>query len=272
MPLLFGILTALVLATSTWIGFKNQKEYEKQIQARIFQEKDFAARVKDLDKLTADWEDTIKRKETLIAENEVLTDEIAELESKITAIKAEIAQKDAKKKQLEAEVLAATEVMDKVGGVRALVPKIRGLRSDIAALEAEIEEGNTTLSNLKQTKADTEASIAKNEERVEFETTGKSQPFLSTTIKTVYASWGFVTLNGGDIQGVVPGSTLSVMRGDDVVAKLKVTTVEPNRAAADIMVESMAADVILMGGDKVVPEAIPAPAPEPAPEKKVTAN
>ncbi len=266
MPLLFGILTALVLAISTWIGYKNQAEYKKQIQDRIKQEGLYEKEEKKLQERTAEWLETIKQKEDLIAANKVLTEEIAALESKIAEIKAEIARKDAQKKQLEAEVLAANEVMDKVGGVRALVPKIRGLRSDIATLEAEIEAGNTSLSNLKQTKADTQASIEQNEQRVEFETTGKSQPFLSTTIKTVYSSWGFVTLNGGDVQGVVPGSILSVVRGDDVVAKLKVTTVEPNRAAADIVLDSMAADVILMGGDKVVPEATPEL------DKKVTAN
>jgi predicted nucleic acid-binding Zn-ribbon protein len=269
MPLLFGILTALVLAISTWIGIKNQAEYKKQIGYRQVEEVRFDKEVKKLKMRTDEWLATIDAKEVLIASNVKLTDEIATLESSIAAIKSEIAQKEAKKKQLEMEVAAATEVMDKVGGVRALVPKIRGLRSDIATLKSQIEEGNATLSNLKQEKADTRASITVNEERVEFETTGKSQPFLSTSIKTVYSSWGFVTLNGGDIQGVVPGSTLSVVRGDEVVAKLKVTTVEPNRAAADILIESIATDVILMGGDKVVAESITDPVD---PAKKVTAN
>lgn len=266
MPLLFGILTAVVLAVSTWIGYKNQAEYKNQIELRKVEERNFDKEVENLKVATKKWNEAIELKEGLIADNKVLTTEIAELESQIREVKSEIAQKESKKRQLEAEVLAATEVMDKVGGVRALVPKIKGLRADIATLEADIESGNTTLSNLKQTKADTETSIAKNEERVEFETTGKSQPFLSTTIKTVYSSWGFVTLNGGDIQGVVPGSTLVVVRGGDTVAKLKVTTVEPNRAAADIILDSIAADVILMGGDKVVPDVLPEPV------KNVTAN
>jgi cell division septum initiation protein DivIVA len=269
MPLLFGILTALVLAISTWIGYKNQAEYKIQIGFRQVEERNYAREVKTLTKRTDEWLATIAAKEVLIASNVVLVEEIAVLESKIAELKSEIAQKKSRKIQLEAEVAAAKAVFDKVGGVRAIVPKIKGLRSDIASLETEIEEGNAKLSNLKQTKSDTQATIVVNEQRVEYETSGISQPFLKTTIKTVYTTWGFVTLNGGEIQGVVPGSTLAVMRGDEVVAKLKVTTVEPNRAAADILRETLGADVTLRGGDKVVPLATAKPAD---PAKKVTAN
>lgn len=269
MPLLFGILTALVLTISAWIGFKNQTEYEKQIVDRQTEEANLEREVKFLKKRTDDWLATKAEKEELMAANVVLSEEIATLESKIEEIKSEIAQKKSRKTQLAAEVAASKAVFDKVGGVRAIVPKIKGLRSDIASLTAEIEEGNATLRSLKQSKSDTQASIVVNEERVEFETSGKSQPFLSTTIKTVYSSWGFVTLNGGDIQGVVPGSALAVVRGDEVVAKLKVTTVEPNRAAADILRESLGADIFLRAGDKVVAMSSAKPAD---PAKKVTAN
>lgn len=275
MPILFGTLTALVLAISGWIGYKNQTEYKKQIVHRQDEERKFAAQVKVLAERTKSWEETIEKKKELIVLNEGLAEELTALDGKISEVKSEIAQKQAKITELEAEVKAANEVMDKVGGARALVPKIKGLRSDIATLKSEIEQGTANLNNLKQSKSDTQASIAVNERRVEYETSGKSQPDLKTSIKTVYSSWGFVTLNGGDIQGVVPGSTLNVVRDDEVVAKLKVTTVEPNRAAADILRESVGEDVFLRAGDKVVADAPAKPAtPEAAaPEpKNVTAN
>ena len=252
MPILFGTLTALVLAISAWIGFKNQSEYKKQIEARQQEEKNLKTETGILKTRTESWQAAIDAKLALNSSNEGLSEEIATLEEQISTIQSEIAAKESRKNQLEKEVAEATEVMDKVGGVRSLVPKIKSLRSNIAQLKDEIEQGTTSLNNLKQAKADTQVDIAKNESRVEFETSGKSQPTLDTTIKTVYASWGFVTLNGGDIQGVVPGSTLSVVRGGEEVAKLKVTTVEPNSAAADILKESLSADVYLRSGDKVV--------------------
>ena len=251
MPALFGTLTAIVLALSTWIAYKNRVEYEKQIAFRQTEEKNYAKEVKDFDRTTEAWKLAIADKEAFIEENTTLSAEIKSLEGDIESLVAEVEQKESDKNRLQQEIDTANTAMDKVGGARALVPKVKGLRDDVAALELAIEDGNAQLSNLKQTKADTEAVIKVNEKRVENETAGRSQPSLSTTIKTVYSSWGFVTLNGGDIQGVVPGSTLEVIRGGEAVAKLKVTTVEENRAAADIVRESVGPDVYLRPGDQV---------------------
>jgi len=259
MPLLFGILTALVLAISTWIGLKNKNQYELQISMRQKEEANFARESKTLQNRTSDWETTKAAKEELLAANEKLSDEISELESNISKLKSEIAKKEADKKRLSREVADAEEIFNKVGGVRALIPKIRGLRTDIATLTEDIATARTNLANLKQTKSDTDGLITKNERRVEHEVSGKSQPYLSISIKTVYSSWGFVTLNGGEIQGVVPGSTLEVLRDGDVVAKLKVTTVESNRAAADIIMDTLVSGEALRNGDKVVAEKISMP-------------
>lgn len=276
MPILFGTLTALVLAISGWLGYKNQAEYKKQIGDRQEQERALDYQKGELIKATDKWQNAVDDKKEFMASNEGLSEELAALEEKISEIKNEIAQKKSRKDQLQREVMAANEVMDKVGGSRQLVPKIKGLRSDIANLNSEIELGTVKLNNLKQAKSDTQESIVMNEKRVEFETSGKSQPDLNTTIKTVYSTWGFVTLNGGDVQGVVPGSTLNVVRGEEVVAKLKVTTVETNRAAADILRDTVGTDVFLRSGDKVVadmpaPNAVPATPATPA-TGNVTAN
>ena len=275
MPALFGTLTAIVLALSTWIAYKNRVEYEKQIDFRKTEEKNYAKEVKDFDRTTEAWKLAIADKEAFIEENTVLGTEIKALEGDIESLVAEVEQKESDKNRLQQEIDAANAVMDKVGGARALVPKVRGLRKDVDALELAIEDGNAQLSNLKQIKADTESIIMVNEKRVENETAGRSQPSLNTTIKTVYSSWGFVTLNGGDIQGVVPGSTLEVIRGGEVVAKLKVTTVEEDRAAADIVRESVGPDVYLRPGDQVKAVVSTKPATDEAKKSKpaeVTAN
>ncbi len=253
MPILFGSLTGVVLLLSIWIGYKNQHRYEEQISFRQDEERYYQIERKNLSDMTKDWEDTIDKKEALLTSNKGKEEEIAELDRRIASKKEEVEDKKNDIARLKREVDEATEIMNKVGGVKKLVPKIRGLRSSIKELEEDISNGKVLLANLKQTKADTEKSISKNEVRVENETNGLSQPTLKTTIKTVYSTWGFVTLNGGDVQGVVPGSSLSVIRGDEVIAKLKVTTVEPNRAAADILRESLGDGVFLRSGDKVVP-------------------
>jgi len=276
MPALFGTLTAIVLALSAWIAYKNQSEYKNQIALRQSEEETFLKEDKNLKEVTEVWKDTVAEKEKTQQENEVLKEEIVSIEAKIASLNDEIAVKEKQKTSLDEEVAVATEEINKIGGVKVLVPKVKGLRADVAELTQSIEDGNAALSNLKQVKLDTEAVIAVNEKRVYNETAGFSQPTLNTTIKTVYSSWGFVTLNGGDIQGVVPGSALAVVRNGETIAKLKVTAVEENRAAADIDKDSVGPDVYLRSGDKVIAIVSSRPVDSEAKEKeqanKVTAN
>ena len=271
MPAIFGSLTAIVLALSAWIAFKNKSEYNKQIIYRENEEKKYADEVENFNHATEVWQATITEKETLIEENNVLTGELKTLEEQVESLNAEVTQKESDKNRLQQEIDEANSIMIKVGGAGDLVDKVIGLRTDVADLKQAIEDGNSQLSNLKQVKTDTEAVIAVNEKRVENETTGRSQPSLNTSIKTVYSSWGFVTLNGGDVDGVVPGSTLEVVRSGEAIAKLKVTTVEVNRAAADIIRESVGPDVFLRAGDKVRAAVVSNPAKDAKPVK-VTAN
>ena len=89
---------------------------------------------------------------------------------------------------------------------------------------------------------------------IQLNTTGKSYPTLNTRISSIYRNWGFVILAAGDQQGVITGSTLDVVRGGEVVGKLKVTAVEAGRAAADIVLDSVAEGSSLRVGDKVTAE------------------
>ena len=103
-------------------------------------------------------------------------------------------------------------------------------------------------------------------------TSGNSSISLKTRIRSVYPTWGFVTLNGGDKAGVVLNSTLAVVRDDEVVCKLFVTTVERDSASANIVPDSIDPGVVLMVGDRVVPMETKQPkevAPAPGTETKI---
>jgi len=54
--------------------------------------------------------------------------------------------------------------------------------------------------------------------------------------------------------GVIKGSKLLVQRGGETIAKLLVTSVEKNIAAADIIPDSLAPDTSVLPGDKVIAE------------------
>ncbi len=257
MPILFGTLAAVALTFIAWFGYKNKTEYVKQIDLRVQEEETWNKKVA----LKKKKEDELVKTNNASA---ILETKIKELEASISKVAEEIAKvkevmafKKSEIAKLEASVEEAKQQTAKYGEIEELIPKINRTRNEIVQLKDDLEAETANLNNLKQIKTDTQVKIDNNSVIVEKQTIGKSQAFLKTTIKTVYSTWGFVTLNGGDVQGVVPGSTLDVIRDGEVVAKLKVTTVEPNRAAADILTESVDSEIYLRSGDVVKAEAVP---------------
>lgn len=95
-------------------------------------------------------------------------------------------------------------------------------------------------------------------------------------ILAVNAGWNFVVLSVGDKNGVLVNSSLVVVRGNEPVARLRVTSVEPSTAIADVLPGTVRKGVTVQPGDTVIfegsrgaqpaakpttPDANPAPQP-----------
>jgi len=79
-----------------------------------------------------------------------------------------------------------------------------------------------------------------------------TKPGLEGKVLAVNPNWSFVVLSIGDRQGVVAGSSLIVKRGGNMVAKLRVTSVEPSTSIADIQVGTSAKGTTVQPGDVVI--------------------
>jgi hypothetical protein len=143
-----------------------------------------------------------------------------------------------------------------------------------------ITETEAKLANLTAQNNQAEAQADATKTKFEKFTSGQSLATLNTRIRSIYPTWGFVTLASGNNGGVVANSTLDVVRGSTTIAKLMVTSVESNSASASIIPDSVAQDTVLMVGDRVVPAykapaavkpaASPKPAERPAAPAKPT--
>ena len=100
--------------------------------------------------------------------------------------------------------------------------------------------------------------------RIGWRVSGETNPEAVTKIRSVYATLGFVILAGGDNLGIVKNSTLEVVRDNEVIARLKVTTVEAKSAAADIIPDSVVDGESVQVSD-TVRAAQKAASPEPEP-------
>ena len=72
-------------------------------------------------------------------------------------------------------------------------------------------------------------------------------------IVAVDPKYDFVILDIGGNQGLEPGAKLLVNRDGRLIGQLRITSVEPNRAIANVLPEWKQEGVEIMEGDQVIP-------------------
>lgn len=249
----FGILTAIVLALSAFIAFKNKTAYENKIGE------------------TNAAKDTLVKSEARQKDREAeaarLPGEIAEVTAKVEALKVDEAAQTKTNEGLEAQSKEKTdkiasnkqkldEIREKTkdsGDLQELASKMRTTSAELEDLSQSIAASEAKLANLTSQNTSSETQVNAVKTKFENFSSGQSLPALRTRIRSIYPNWGFVTLASGNNAGVVANSTLNVVRDGETVAKLLVTAVESNTSSASIIPDSIGQDVTLQVGDSVVP-------------------
>ncbi|MBU6170451.1 MAG: hypothetical protein KGQ87_03020 [Verrucomicrobia bacterium] len=260
MAKILGIITAVVLALAALVASKNKSAYETEI-ANLATEKEALGKEQARLKTTQ----STYNKTTPLAEAEA---EIAELEKSAenqTKRNEELKQDfDAKTAQVATNKQQLDQIREKtskIGDLSSLASKMRTTKAEMEELAQTIGTAEAKLANLTAQNKQCESQSNALKQKFDTLSSGQSLPSLNTRIRSIYPAWGFVTLGTGSSGGVVANSTLDVVRGDSTVAKLLVTSVESNTAAASIIPDSMANDTSLMVGDRVTASAQKAATP-----------
>lgn len=267
MSKIFGILTAVVLAVSAFIALKNKGAYAHEIDVRKATETKLDEARKRLDKLQGDLKATEEAHEKMKAEIPVAKKR--ESDQKKINDDLNITKTD-KGKEVEDNKAKLDQVREKtnaLGNIRDLAQRVKTMNNEISDLDAGIALNESKLASLTSENTRVDAQVAEQRKQAELRSKGESFSTLKTRISAVYPNYGFVTLGAGNTAGVITNSTLDVVRNDEVIAKLLVTAVERNTAAASIIPDTVKADTVLMAGDRVVPGVkveTPAPAASPS--------
>lgn len=249
----FGILTAIVLALAGFVAYKNKQAYEQEIAAKSTRADELQRSEARFKKAADSLESTKAELATTEEENVGLTSKESAQKKTNTDLQEQLAskkQKAASNKEKLDEIRAKTAG---IGNLTELASKIRGINSELLELRDSIIATEAQLANVTAQNNATDASVKAAKDKLDYLTSSRSLPNLSTRIRSIYPSWGFVTLSAGDSSGVVANSTLDVVRDGSTIAKLLVTGVERNTASASIIPDSVAEDTTLMVGDRVVP-------------------
>jgi len=259
----FGILTAIVLAIAGFIAFKNQKAYEMEI-SNTASEKDKLSASQNRFKVAQDsLADTIAKRTEVDAEIVKLTEEETAQKKKNEDLKSQISSKTAKTASNKEQLDAIRDKTAKIGDLKELASKMTSMKAELEELSQTITSTEAKLANLTAQNNATEAEARGIKEQFDTFARNESLPTVKTSIRSIYPTWGFVTIGAGNSGGVVANSSLEVVRDGNVIAKLLVTAVERNSASASIVPDSLAPDTTLMVGDRVVPAQKAAPAQQP---------
>jgi hypothetical protein len=270
----FAILTAIVLAVSAFLAYKNSEAYSSDnpaalgiIQQREEQE---SKREKQQEHL-ADLKGQLKT----TTENRVATETTAEEKAAVLAaqekknknLEAKIASHDQKISENNTQIADMENRLKDTGDIKELVGELKQLKAEIAQLESGVEEDGAKLAHLTTNIKGTQ-TIIDDLKTQESNHVNKISYCRNTRIRSVFGNWGFVTLSSGNNGGVVQGSFLDVVRDGETIAKLYVTAVENSSAAAEVVPDSLKPDTVLMVGDEVLPAKKDAPVKKNADAKK----
>lgn len=253
---ILGGLTVIVLLLSAFIGMKNSEARKDQMDKR-----DRAERNRDA--ASEDLESVAQKLEEAKTESEDLTAKAAEEKANLSNFEKEakdLAENAVLTKQRyesnEKEIAELQEEFEAQPKSEDLVPSILKVNEKLAKQEDALAADKADLEEVGAATEQVKGKLKFLSSKLSSLTNGTSAPSLNTKIQSVFGKWGFVTLRAGNAQGVVAGSTLDVLRGGEVVAKLKVTAVEQYRATADIITDVDADELIVRAGDTVVAEQI----------------
>lgn len=252
MAKIFGILTAIVLSLTAFVAYKNKAAYEGKITETASRKSDLAkskTRLKTAQDGVTATNGKLKETEAEIVK---LTEDSATQEKSIADIKLQIEAKNSKIATNKAKLDEFREKTAKSGDLKELAAKMREVGAEREAVTQSIAETEAKLANLTAQNSQADAQVKDIRGRLETMSSGQSLPTLNTRIRSIYPSWGFVTLAAGNNSGVVTNSTLNVVRDDQTIAQLLVTSVERGSASASIIPDSISPDATLMIGDRVV--------------------
>ncbi len=178
--------------------------------------------------------------------------EVDDLSKKLATASAEV---ETKSKQLE-EV--SKRMAEASGGPNVnpeeLGRKMAELNNQLQRAQTELAEANQLRSTLEQQKRDADEKLLVAQQKVREYQGPITRAGLTGKVLAFNPGWNFVVLNIGDQAGVKANTQMLVVRGGQRVANVRVTSVEPRSAIADVVPGTLARGQSVQPGDTVVYE------------------
>jgi|GEM_PF-2358288 len=218
------------------------------------------------------FKEMIRNQESIIQEqHDTITATEKELKDFKETTATQSADQEKNQKELSATKESLAKTTDDLTQIRnSLADKERELseiKNELSIKTARIEELETALQELSQSKDPTRLKNSSNQHKakhtdiktdtVQSETSPgelTSSPTRGKERKVVAVNtiWNFVVINMGSQDGMVNGTEIFIKHENKIIAKATVTSVEELTSAADLIKDSLVANVTAQVGDQVV--------------------
>jgi predicted nuclease with TOPRIM domain len=164
--------------------------------------------------------------------------------------------------QVEAKTKALAEITEKMKGVgnepnidpAQLANQVKEMSAQLQKAQTELAEANQVRVTLEEQKRAAEDKVAAAEQKVKEYQGPIIRAGLTGKVLAYNPGWNFVVLNIGDRAGVKANTQMLVVRNGQRVATVRVTSVEPATAIADVVPGTLARGQSIQPGDSVVYE------------------
>ncbi len=249
---LLSILSAVCLGAACYFANANKQrlENEKTRQAAA------TANLKAAQDRKAEGDAAVKVKEEQYAaiqkERDAAKEEVVKLAADAQEKEAALSVVKGNLEQVTTQVNAVQKQIDDAGDIEKLIAQVEKLKKDQTEAEGAVANQKQRLANVQATIAGVTGQIDKLKETEAQGRRGIVAPEFSARVAQFFPEWGFAILNKGNSQGVFANADLEVKRGKDVIARLKVRSVEQHNAIADVVPGSVAEGSSIFNGDSVV--------------------
>jgi len=174
--------------------------------------------------------------ESAKAEVATLTTQVSEKQADVDRLTAEVSTKDTRIAELE----------------QAQTGAVAGGTDPSEELRAELAEKDTLIEKLQSDLAANTGQLDTLRTREADRAAKRMRAGLQGKIVAINPAWNFVVLNVGDRNGVINNAEMLVKRGGNLIGKVRITSVEPSTAIADIVASSVPRGYSIQAGDSVI--------------------
>lgn len=192
---------------------------------------------------------------TTTAEKDQLTGQVTSLQGELETSKKQVVEQTGKVTEIQGQLDSVTAERDKLKQDIAALPVTPGGGPDqdvLKNLQTELEEKNTLISKLQSDLESAQAKWKVLDDQNRARQARQIAKGLEGQVLAVNPAWNFVVLNLGDKNGVASNTELLVKRGNQLVGKVRITSVEPSTSIADIVAKSVPAGTTIAPGDNVI--------------------